>query len=154
MVYFAYGSNMNWQQMQSRCPSARFVGVALLPDHRIAFTRKSVKRGCGVADAVQERGDEVWGVLYEIGDSDVAGLDNSEGYMPGREKNSYWRRECMVLPGRDPTQALTVSTYFGDPQPHPPLPNAEYKQLIVSGARHWHLPEQYVRDLEAIEVSG
>jgi hypothetical protein len=49
---------------------------------------------------------------------------------------------------------LTVSTYFGDPQSNPPRPNAEYRQLIVSGARHWHLPDDYMRDLEAIEVSG
>jgi hypothetical protein len=41
MLYFAYGSNMNWQQMQDRCPSARFFGVALLPDHKLAFTRES-----------------------------------------------------------------------------------------------------------------
>jgi gamma-glutamylcyclotransferase len=154
MVYFAYGSNMNWQQMQGRCPSARFVSVAVLADHQIAFTRESVTRGCGVADAVRAPGEEMWGVLYEISDRDVSSLDRSEGYRPGREKNSYWRRGCVVFPGGDRTQPLTVSTYFGEPQPNPPLPNAKYRQLIVSGARHWHLPAEYVQDLEAIEVSG
>ena len=154
MLYFAYGSNMNWQQMQNRCPSARFVGVAMLPDHTIAFTRESVTRGCGVADAVSEHGEEVWGVVYEICDPDVAGLDNSEGYKPGREQNSYWRRKCLVLKDGHERRPLAVSAYFGDPQPNPPPPNAKYKELILSGARHWHLPEEYVRDLEAIKVSG
>jgi hypothetical protein len=28
MLYFAYGSNMNWDQMRERCPSARFEFVA------------------------------------------------------------------------------------------------------------------------------
>ena len=69
MLYFAYGSNMNWQQMRERCPSARFVGVALLSEHKLAFTRKSKKRGCGVADAVLEGGRKVWGVIYEIDDA-------------------------------------------------------------------------------------
>lgn len=154
MLYFAYGSNMNLQQMRERCPSARFAGVALLEDHKLAFTRKSVKRGCGVADAVREDGQKIWGVVYEIDDRDVGKLDVSEGYRPGREKNSYRRHECLVLLDGDKKRPLTANSYFGDPQPDPPLPNSEYKQLIVLGARHWHLPEEYVRDLEAIEVSG
>lgn len=154
MLYFAYGSNMNWQQMRERCPSARFVGVALLADHKLAFTRESAKRGCGVADAVHEHGRELWGVVYEIDDLDLGKLDRCEGYSPGREKNSYWRRERLVLLDRDKERPLTVCSYFGDPQSNPPLPNSEYKQLLVSGARHWHLPEEYVRELEAIAVSG
>ena len=78
MLYFAYGSNMDWDQMKQCCQAARFVGVALLPDHRLAFTRKSVNRGCGVADAVPDAGRRVWGVVYEIGDLDVGKLDTSE----------------------------------------------------------------------------
>lgn len=42
MLYFAYRSNMHWDQMRSRCPSARFVGVALLRDFRLAFTGSSI----------------------------------------------------------------------------------------------------------------
>jgi gamma-glutamylcyclotransferase len=154
MLCFAYGSNMNWQQIQQRCPSARFVGVALLPNHKLAFTRKSATRGCGVADAVPALGQKLWGAVFEISDLDVGKLDKSEGYNPGREKNSYYRRECMVLQDGDDHRPLTVSTYFGTAQPNPPLPNAEYKALIVSGARHWHLPDEYVRHLAGIEVSG
>lgn len=148
MLYFAYGSNMNWQQMQARCPSARFISVALLPDYRLAFTRKSIKRDCGVADALPERGQKMWGVVYEISALDVGALDTSEGYRPGRKKNSYFRRECLVLLSGDDQQPLTVSSYFADPQPKPPLPNIRYKNLILSGARHWHLPVGYVQQLE------
>ena len=154
MLYFAYGSNMNWQQMQDRCSSACFVGVALLPDHKLAFTRKSSKRGCGVADAVPTQGQRVWGVLYEVAALDIAELDKSEGYLPGRAKNSYFRRECVVLLNGDDQQPRTAFIYFGDPQPNPPLPNIDYKNLILLGARHWRLPEEFVRKLEAIEVSG
>ena len=75
VFYFAYGSNMNWQQMQRRCPSARFIGVALLRDHKLAFTRRSIRRNCGVADAVPRPGQKLWGVVYEIADLDVGELD-------------------------------------------------------------------------------
>jgi gamma-glutamylcyclotransferase len=144
MLYFAYGSNMNWQQMQERCPSARFFGVAVLPGHKLAFTRKSIKRGCGVADAVPGQSRKLWRIVYDITTLDIGKLDKSEGYMPGRNKNSYFRRECVVLLDGDDQQRLTVVIYFGGPHPNPPLPNIDYKDLILSGAQHWHLPKEYV----------
>src|SRR5260370_28717436 len=82
MLYFAYGSNMDWDQMKTRCPSACFVGVAVLRDHRLAFTRRSKKRACGVADAVPEEGAAVWGAVFEIADVDIGRLDDTEGYRP------------------------------------------------------------------------
>lgn len=154
MLYFAYGSNMNWAQMKKRCPSASFFGVAVLPDHRLAFTRKSVKLNCGVADAVREVGPKVWGVVYEVADMDLGGLDKSEGYRPGRDKNAYERRECMVFMDGDGYKPLTVHTYFASPEENPPFPSHGYKNTIVAGARYWHLPDDYIALLEAIEVAG
>lgn len=154
MFYFAYGSNMNWEQMRQRCPSACVVGIALLPDHRLAFTRKSMKRKCGVADAVQEDGRKLWGVVYKIDDHDLSRLDNCEGYKAGQSESAYCRRECLVLLDGHEKQPLIVWAYFANRQPNPPLPNAEYKELILSGARYWHLPEDYIRELEQIEVGG
>lgn len=119
---------MDWVQMKERCRSARFVGVAVLQNYRLAFTRKSLNRSCGVADIVTDDRKEVWGVVYEIDDLDIGRLDASEGYRPGRERNSYFRHECRVLLDGDDIKPLTVSTYFGDHQPSPPLPNAEYKK--------------------------
>ncbi len=154
MLYFAYGSNIDWQQMRDRCPSARFVGVASLHDHRLAFTRRSVKRGCGVADVVPVEGQVVWGTVFEIDDHDIGQLDAAEGYSPGRAKNSYRREERRVFLDGDDTRPSAAAVYFGEPQEAPPLPNQDYKNLILSGGRRWGLPEVYIRQLEAIEVAG
>lgn len=154
MLYFACGSNMDWAQMKERCPSVRFVGVAKLPEHRLAFTRKSTKRGCGVADLVRDAGREVWGVVFEIPDLELGALDETEGYRPGRDKNSYWRRECMVFLDDDDGRPLTVAIYFAEPQANPPLPSKAYKDLILAGARHWNLPADYIAQLQGTEVAG
>ena len=151
MLYFAYGSNMDESQMVERCPSARFVGVATLPDHRLAFTRKSVKRGCGVADAVKAPEHKLWGVVYELSDADLPMLDTAEGYGPGRTRNSYWRRECTVFLDGDADRPRPVWTYFAEVQPNPPRPNQAYKNLILSGARG-RLPPEYVTELEHINA--
>ncbi len=154
MLTFAYGSNMNWNQMRERCSSSRFLGIAALLDYELAFTRKSVKRGCGVVDVVSEVGTQVWGVVYEISDFDVAKLDTMEGFRLGRVKNSYCRRECLVFLNGEDQRPLKASVYFGDLQPNQPRPNVAYKNLILVGARHWHLPEEFSHELEQIEVSG
>jgi len=154
VLYFTYGSNMNWTQMKTRCPSARFVGVAKLTDHRLAFSRRSVNRGCGVADAVRDAARSVWGAVFQISELDVGVLDKSEGYRSGRERNSYWRRACLVFLDGDEGRPVTAETYFADREPNPPPPNQAYKDIILSGARHWHLPDDYIAELEAIEVNG
>ena len=154
MLYFAYGSNMDWAQMKERCPSALFVGIARLADHRLAFSRASRTRGCGVADVVPETGRSVWGVVYQLSELDVGALDKSEGDRPGRARNSYWRRVCMVFLDGDENRPVTAQTYFAEPEPNPPLPNQGYKDLILGGARHWHLPAEYIAELEAIETRG
>jgi gamma-glutamylcyclotransferase (GGCT)/AIG2-like uncharacterized protein YtfP len=144
---------MDWDQIRGRCPSARFLGIAVLLGHRLAFSRYSRKRECGVADAVESEGSELWGVVYEIDDQDIGNLDKNEGFQPGREKNSYKREQRHVFLEGHRKKPLAVAVYFAIPQPGVHLPDQKYKDLIMSGAKYWHLPESYIRDiLEPIQV--
>ena len=155
MLYFAYGSNLDWNPMRGRCPSARFVCKAKLSDHRLAFTRKSKDRGCGVADVLQAHGHEVWGVVYQIDECDVGQLDKSEGFRPRQslEENAYLRTECHVFAEGDKEKPLLVSIYIANKQDNPPLPSDEYKRQIVEGAKYWHLSGEYIKELEKIAVA-
>jgi len=136
--------------MRERCPSARFVSVAKLPDHRLAFTRNSKNRGCGVADVIGTTGHDVWGVVYEIIDpEDVERLDRFEGVPSG----AYVRNDSQqVFLRGEPEQPEEASIYFAVREDNPPLPNAEYKSLLVGGARFWQLPAAYIQELEQITV--
>lgn len=154
MLYFAYGSNMHAAQMKERCPSAKFVCRAKLPSHRLAFTRTSVTRGCGVADILADETKEVWGVVYELRENELEHLDKDEDFQPGRpdDQNEYTREDHYVWREGDAKRPLLVSLYRGHPQPNPPLPDHEYKNLIVTGARHWQLPADYIQGLESIQT--
>ena len=154
MLYFAYGSMMDFGEMRQRCPSAQFVAIARLPDHSLQFTRYSINRGCGVADAVPQREKEVWGVVYDIAEIDFGRLDDAEGFRPGRPlaSNSYVREQRHVYRDGDKHQPILVWIYLGNREPNPPLPNAAYKRLLVDGARQWHLPEAYQTELQRIEI--
>src|SRR5262245_11438232 len=154
MLYFAYGSNMHAEQMKKRCPSAKFVCRAKLPSHRLAITHMSVTRGCGVADILRDETKEVWGVVYELAESELKNLDKDEDFQPGRpdNQNNYSRENYRVWDEGDSKRPLLVAIYRGHPQPDPPLPSRHYKNLIVTGARHWQLPAHYIRELEAIQT--
>lgn len=154
MLYFAYGSNMDWQQMRQRCPSARFQCIAVLADHKLAFTRFSKGRGCGVADCTPSKGSRVWGVVYQVDEADIGSLDKHEGYRPGgrREDNCYVREERHVWRDAKADDPVAVQVYFAIPQEGRFLPNGDYRQLLVNGAKSWHLPSDYMAELEAIEV--
>ncbi|MBM4405738.1 MAG: gamma-glutamylcyclotransferase [Chloroflexi bacterium] len=154
MLAFAYGSNMDWRQARLRCPSARFVCIAKLKDYCLVFPRKN-KNGHGVAGIQHETGSDVWGVVYEIADIDIGNLDRSEGYQPGRNRNSnsYVREERHVYADGDESKPISAWLYLAVPQQDPPLPNTEYKRLITEGAKFWHLPLDYINQLEQIKTS-
>lgn len=144
MYYFAYGSNMSWQQMQRRCPSARFVCAARLPDYQFGITRHSRLRDCGTANVFPASGNQVWGIVYEISQADLAILDGFE--------DGYRRKILPVYYGVGEERALEVLIYIAEIEKNVPLPNAEYKRLILEGARHWQLPAAYLAILETIET--
>jgi gamma-glutamylcyclotransferase len=143
MYYFAYGSNMNWPQMQRRCPSARFVCVGRLIDYHFGITHHSRSRDCGTANVCPAPGEEVWGVVYDVSDGDLALLD---GFEDG------YRRETLLVHGAG-RQPLAALVYVAELERGVPLPSAEYKGLIVAGAKHWHIPKIYLTMLEAIEIA-
>jgi len=135
---------MNWEQMQRRCPSAQFICVASLKDYRFAIARHSRLRNCGTANIFEDSGGEVWGIVYEISDPDLITLDTFEdGY----------RREKLLVFAKDNGQCpIEVLVYIAEKENTVPLPNSEYKRLIVEGARHWKIPETYREMLEQIQA--
>ena len=153
MLYFAYGSNLNWEQMNERCPSAEFLCKASLPDYRIDFTRKSDILNCGVADIIWDENNKAYGVVYRIDEVDLGKLDKSEGYVPQRDINAYKRIEIMVFEEDNDEKPITAFTYevvkkeFGKHKP-----NRKYKDFIVTGAKFWKLPEDYINFLENIQT--
>ena len=58
MIYIAYGSNMNIEQMKRRCPKAIPIGKGILKDYKLVFK--------GVADVIKSPGDEVPIAIWKI----------------------------------------------------------------------------------------
>jgi gamma-glutamylcyclotransferase (GGCT)/AIG2-like uncharacterized protein YtfP len=130
--------------MQRRCPSSQFVCVARLPDYRFGIARHSRLRRCGTANIYPAAGNEVWGAVYDVHDPDLIILDTFE--------DGYRREILPVFALGNGKEPLNTVVYIAEIESDVPLPNAEYKQLIVEGARHWNLPLSYLSMLESIEA--
>lgn len=88
-LYFAYGSNLDTNRMQERCPGCKVVGIATLQDHRIAFAGHSKLWGGPVATIVRCAGASVPGVLYLLPGAQLDRLDQFEG--------SHYRRSELAV---------------------------------------------------------
>jgi gamma-glutamylcyclotransferase (GGCT)/AIG2-like uncharacterized protein YtfP len=136
---------MNWPQMQRRCPSAQFVCVARLVNYEFGITRHSRLRDCGTANVFPAQGKEVCGIVYDVNEADLVTLDSFE--------DGYRRELRPVYALGDGAQPLVVLIYVAEIETNVPRSNAEYKSLILEGARHWKLPATYLALLEAIQAA-
>jgi gamma-glutamylcyclotransferase (GGCT)/AIG2-like uncharacterized protein YtfP len=82
-LYFAYGSNMDKEQMKLRCPDAICKGTAVLPDYKLTERR--------YADIDESEGGAVSGLLWSISEADLKALDRYEGWP-----NLYERKRVLV----------------------------------------------------------
>ena len=146
--YFAYGSNMSHDQICARCPSHKFICAAELPGYKLAFTRYSPKRECGVADIVPAPGQSVWGAVFDLSGEDLAALDRHEGAH--LTPPAYVRVQVRVA-AADGCSLDAITFEVLDKAASEHAPSGEYLGLILDGARKWGLPQAYREALRKFE---
>lgn len=150
--YFAYGSNLKLSEIHRSCTNAERHRKAVLPNHALVFPRRSINRKCGVASVDGREGEQVWGGIYVIPKNELGSLEEREGFRSdrNRDENSYFPGSVTVFVDGDLSAPLEVMTFIANRQASPPLPNKEYKDLIIAGAEEWELPSDYISALRAI----
>jgi gamma-glutamylcyclotransferase (GGCT)/AIG2-like uncharacterized protein YtfP len=143
MYYFAYGSNMEHDQMlKERCAGAKFLGPACLAGFWFVFDGFSPRWKGAIANIVPSHEDEVWGGLFEITEDHLRSLDAYLG-CPKNYTRSVFEVERPGLKDR-----VKAWTYLREPQAAG-FPSRGYLALVLKGARDCILPDSYI--LSAIE---
>lgn len=88
-IYGAYGSNMNIQQMQMRCPNAELIGNGKILNNKLTFRGRDTM---GVANVEEKCGRSVPIVLWAITDECEKALDSYEGFP-----RLYVKKDIEVL---------------------------------------------------------
>ncbi len=92
-LYFAYGSNMDPNHMARRAPGGRPLGPARLDGFRLEFNVYSNEWEGGAANLELDENAHVWGVLWEVPEDQIGGLDAFQGHP------TFFRREDVVVEG-------------------------------------------------------
>ena len=140
--YFAFGSNLDQDQMRARCPDARLLGVAELRGYQLAFTIYSPLRKCGCADILPVAGKSVFGLLYELTDDDLARMDEFEGHPFHYQRLTV----DVMLDGK----IVAAETYAVGEKKEGLRPSSEYLALIRNAAERFGFPEAYRDELANI----
>ena len=118
-LYFAYGSNINLDQMAYRCPDAQEVGPVTLENYELLF-----RRG-GFATIAPKEGETVVGLLWSITPGCERSLDRYEGYPRFYDKR-------MVTVRDSEGRSLSVMAYIMDERfREPMLPSDSYYHGIL-----------------------
>ena len=134
-LYIAYGSNLNKEQMQYRCPTAKPIAVATLKDHQLVFQGRPYGAHANVIPA---KGQEVPVAIWEITARDEANLDIYEGVRGG-----YYTKETMEIEVNGEMQEALI--YIMTPN-HYGTPADSYLQTIAEGYRDFNLPAQILNE--------
>ena len=131
-LYFAYGSNLNMQQMSSRCPSAKFVGLSSLKNFEYYIDDR------GVASLRPKVGATTNGILWDIREpDDWQKLDDCEGVRYNTYRRHYVQDEDLA---GDQRCAVYISTTATSGKPR-----AGYQEKIVNAVYDLktHLVNEY-----------
>jgi AIG2-like family len=135
MLHFAYGSNMDRAIMRRHAPSAEPIGVAWLSNRRFVITAD------GYASVEPAQAQTVHGVLWRLTPRDRVTLDMWENTASGM----YCAKS---LPVRRPGWRRPVLVYVARRR-RAGRPKAGYMELVLSAARAWDLPSDYIASLQA-----
>ncbi len=144
VLIFSYGSNMHFERLRKRVPSAKTLGTGKLSGYKLEFAKKS-KDGSGKATVVKssKKTDVVWGVISSISTNEKHLLDKAEGLGVGYNEEHL---EIITETG----EVVYPLIYVADTSSvnDSLCPYTWYKALIVEGAKQHGLPLEYIAALE------
>jgi len=156
-LYFAYGSNLNQEDLDAWCKLKNCSRIdletkkpirAILNGYELAFDYCSSSRNCGVADVKVAPGKHVEGVLFEMTKGDMDSIKRKEGVAA-----HVYRPENITVRLPD-GQEKDVKTYVVNVKEERCIPPSKrYLEIIISGAKNFGLSPEWIQTLNEIVPS-
>lgn len=128
-LYFAYGSNLDLEQMAQRCPDAETVGPVRLENYELRF------RGNGFATVTPKKGSVVYGLVWKITPNCEQSLDRYEGYP------RHYTKETVTVKDAAGAEIPVMVYIMAEPYcRQPALPSPYYYRVIQRGFEANGLP--------------
>ena len=141
MHYFAYGANMDVETLKERKVDFRPVTIGKVRDVRLVFHVPG-SDNTGKADLMDDRRSHVHGVVYDVPEASLAGLDVYEDVERGR-----YRRQLLTV--QTEMGELPCVIYRGAKFRSGLKPSEDYLSRMLRGAQHHGLPQHYLAFLQS-----
>ncbi len=144
--YIAYGSNMDEEQMLSRCPEAALVGKGMLHGYRLLFKGSGTGNYATIEKA--EGGPGVPVLVWTISERDEASLDRYEGYPAFYYKTELLVKDVELYDGTSaaegpmfhPGNSIPGMVYIMHEDRLLGGPRIQYLNLIAAAYLHFRMP--------------
>ncbi len=136
-LYAAYGSNMDPAQMLARCPHSPQRGTGWLEGWRLTFGGEDIGWDGALTTVVEDPGQRVFVVLYDVPEIDEKELDTWDGVTLG-----YYRKlkvRVQTLDGDALAWLYVLDAYEGG------LPSARHISILVDSAIKAGAPDDYTQ---------
>ncbi|MEP6600024.1 MAG: gamma-glutamylcyclotransferase [Actinomycetota bacterium] len=138
-LYAAYGSNMDPEQMLTRCPHSPFAGIGWVHGWRLTFAGETAEWEGPVATIVPDLTSQVFVALYDLAPHDYDELDRWEAADTGLSEKISVR--VSTVDSNEVAWAYVLDDYEGG------LPTARYLAMIADAAECAGAPDEYVAEL-------
>lgn len=144
--FFAYGARMNPDTMRNDTPGAVMSGAARLDGYRLAFNVHSRSWGGGAANAVPAIGGHLWGVLWDIGEAELKGLDSFRG--------DEHMQQVFEVEVQGPEGPVKATTFAIDSPERFVAPTERYLTMLRAVAQRQGLPEEALSEIDTAAAGG
>lgn len=128
-IYFAYGSNLNLEDMKVRCPTARLLGAGRAERHELMF--RGHTPGASFLTVVPSPDHFVPIAAFEVYEEDIRALDDYENVQ-----DNIYRTETMTfsIEGHGEVEGFWYVMNGGEKLP----PTQRYWDTVVQGYKDFH----------------
>lgn len=138
-LYFAYGSNINLEQMARRCPHAEVIGPVTLNGYRLLF--RGGYPNNGVATITPDLARQVKGLLWKLTPECEHALDYYEGFP-----NLYGKEDVTVMDKAGNTYTVMAYVMTREFERDPSYPSLSYYSGIAEGYEQNDIPLKSLHD--------
>ena len=125
--YLAYGSNLNKEQMEKRCPGAKCVGTMILKGYELLFK--------GPLTIEKKKGAKVPLGIWEVNESHEKALDRYEGFPI-----LYYKKEISIPGGK------TGFVYIMDEKRPVRVPTEYYYEVCKKGYEDFGFDTEFLEE--------
>lgn len=153
MKYFAYGSNMDKKDLEEWCKKKEKQVIVLekistgtLKNYSLQFNHYSITRQHGVANIMKSSGDNVYGLIFQIDETQHALIKEKEGFPL-----AYKEITVTISSNNEDYECITYKLVEEKEKKTHQKPSKSYLELILNNARENDFPNEYIDYVNGFE---